>query len=110
MVPSDDHLDRLKVTRFYKNSDKFSDVDIDNYILNLRKAENTLEVKQSVSKRNMELKHIKMLKNYDKYQELWMRNLNRSKDVRNNLNDRELSKNYKMNIQHSVNTGDLIMV
>jgi hypothetical protein len=45
LVAADDHLDRTKVTRYYKNSDKFSDVDIDNYIANLRKAGNTLETK-----------------------------------------------------------------
>lgn len=39
-----------------------------------------------------------------------MRNLDKSKVVRNRLNDRENSKNYKLNQQHSANTGDLITV
>lgn len=67
LLGPEDHLDKTKVTRYFKNSDKFSDNDIDSYISNLRKAENFAEVKQSVSKRNLEEKHFKMLKNYDKY-------------------------------------------
>ena len=109
-LAADDHLDKTKVTRYFKNSDKFSDVDIDTYISNLRKAENTLEAKQSVSKRNLEEKHIKMLRNYDKYQDLWMRNLDKSKEVRNRCNDRGISQNYKFNLLHTANTGDLITV
>ena len=51
-----------------------------------------------------------MLSNYDKYQDLWMRNLEKSKEVRNRCNDRGISKNYKYNLLHSANTGDLITV
>ena len=67
-------------------------------------------MKQSVSNRNIEQKHEKMLLNYDNYQMIWMKNLDRTKLERNKLNDREVSQNYKTNINHSITTGDLVTI
>lgn len=94
MIPAEEHKDRTKQTRYFKNSDKLSDNDIDKYIASLRTTETKVGEKQSISKRNLEQKHMKMLSNYDKYQDVWMKNLDRSREARNRLNDREVTKIY----------------
>jgi hypothetical protein len=86
--------------RYMKNSEKMPNDLLDQRIRGMTDKFDRQKASSALGSLNMTnhlTRETKMLGNYDKYQKIWYKNLQKFEVARNGLNNREYSKNHKAN-------------
>ena len=73
---------------------------------NIAMAESKIGKHKSYNLQNVELRDVRKIQNYDKYQKIWCNNIHEFERARSRLNDSALAKNSKINAEQT-KKGDI---